>query len=201
MLLSILITIIVFALTISLLVFIHEGGHFLVAKWARVWVHEFAIGFGPALWRRKRGETEYVLRLLPLGGFVRLAGEDRESEEDRHVPPDQLFTAKPPLVRMAVILGGPIMNIAAAVVLMIAYVGLFGTPYVEIAEVAADSPASGVLRSGDKFVRLDGEERTTLVVFGDEGSSSFVGAYTLEGFGVAPDPVNRRLIRVRGLAM
>jgi regulator of sigma E protease len=158
MLLDVLITIVVFAFTISLLVFIHEGGHFLVAKWARVWVHEFAIGFGPAILRRRWGETLYTLRLLPLGGFVRLAGEDRGSEEDRQVPPERLFTSKPPLVRMAVILAGPLMNIAAAVVLMILYVGIFGTPFVEIAEVAAESPAWGKLQSGDKLVRLAGEE-------------------------------------------
>jgi len=158
MLLDVLITVVVFAFTISLLVFIHEGGHFLVAKRAGVWVHEFAIGFGPALLRRRWGETLYTLRILPLGGFVRLAGEDRESEEDRNVPPERLFTAKPPLARMAVILAGPLMNIAAAVVLMILYVGIFGTPFVEIAEVAAESPAWGKLHSGDKLIRLAGEE-------------------------------------------
>ncbi len=155
---SILITILVFVFTISLLVFIHEGGHFLVAKWARVWVHEFAIGFGPAVWRRKWGETQYALRVFPLGGFVRLAGEDARSEEDQQVPQDRLFVAKPPLLRMAIIFAGPLMNIIAAVFLMIAYVSFFGMPAVEIAEVAVESPARGVLQAGDKLLQLNGQQ-------------------------------------------
>ena len=156
--LSILITILVFAFTISLLVFIHEGGHYLVAKRAGVWVHEFAIGFGPAIWRRKWGETQYALRILPLGGFGGVAGEEAQSEEDQQVPSDRLYTAKPPLARVAIVLAGPLMNILAAVLLMIAYFSFFGTPFVEIAEVAADSPARSVLQSGDKLIELRGEQ-------------------------------------------
>ena len=56
---------------LGILVFIHEGGHFIVAKLCKVKVNEFAIGFGKVLWKRKMGETEYALRLIPLGGFVR----------------------------------------------------------------------------------------------------------------------------------
>lgn len=156
--LSVLLTILIFAVTISILVFIHEGGHFLMAKWARIWVHEFAIGFGPAIWRRRWGETEYTFRLLPLGGYVRMAGEDGESEEDAHIPRDRLFSAKSGWARTAVIFAGPLTNIAAAVLFMIAFVGIFGTSYVEIAEVAAGSPAQSLLQSGDKVVRLDGQE-------------------------------------------
>jgi len=156
--LAILLAIVVFALTISLLVFLHEGGHFLVAKGFRVWVHEFAIGFGPAIWRRRWGETEYAVRVLPLGGFVRLAGEDGTSEEDEHVPPERLFTSKPPWVRTAIVLAGPLMNVLAAVVLMIAHVGIFGVPYVEIVEVTPASPARGLLQSGDHILLIEGEK-------------------------------------------
>jgi regulator of sigma E protease len=158
MILSILFTIFAFSVTISILVFIHEGGHFLVAKWTRVWVHEFAIGFGPAIWKRKLGETQYAIRLLPLGGYVRLAGEDAGSEEDAHVPKDRLFTEKSGWAKISIILAGPAANIIAAILLMIAYVGIFGTPFVEIAEVAAESSAWGVLQTGDKVVRLDDQE-------------------------------------------
>ncbi len=143
-----------FVLTISALVAIHEGGHFLAAKWVRVWVHEFAIGFGPAIWKRRRGETLYALRLLPLGGYVRLAGEDPRSPDDSAVPPDRLFTAKPAWAKLAVVLAGPAANVLFAVVLMIAYAAVFGTPYVEIAEVAPESPAWGRLQSGDKLLEL-----------------------------------------------
>lgn len=155
---SILITIIVFAFTISLLVFIHEGGHYLVAKRAGVWVHEFAVGFGPTIWRRKWGETQYALRILPLGGFVRLAGEEAQSEEDQQVPRDRLFTAKPPLTRIGVVLAGPLANIVVALLLMIAHTSIFGVPYVTITEVAAGSPAQDMLQSGDKLVQLNNEE-------------------------------------------
>ena len=69
-------TIIAFFVAISFLVFIHEGGHFLVAKWVGVWVHQFAIGFGPAFLRWRGRETEYSLRIFPAGGFVRMAGDE-----------------------------------------------------------------------------------------------------------------------------
>jgi regulator of sigma E protease len=155
---SILITILTFLFTISLLVFIHEGGHYLAAKRARVWVHEFAIGFGPALWKRKWGETQYALRILPLGGFVRLAGEDAQSEEDQQVPPERFFSAKSPLTRIGIVLAGPLANIVMAVLLMIAHTGIFGVPYVRIAEVVPGSAAQGVLESGDRLVQLNREE-------------------------------------------
>ena len=155
--LSFLQTFLVFAVTISILVFIHEGGHFLVAKWARVWVHEFAIGFGPALWRSQRGETEYTLRALPLGGYVRMAGEDGLAEDDTEIPAQRLFSNKSGWARSAIIFAGPFVNIAAAFLLMIAYVSMVGMPFVEVAEVAPNSPAQGVLQSGDKILQLDGE--------------------------------------------
>lgn len=155
---TILTTILIFGFTISLLVFIHEGGHFLVAKWARVWVHEFAIGFGPAIFRRKKGETEYTFRILPLGGFVRMAGEEAQTEEDEEVPPDRMFSAKSPGARMAIIFAGPLFNIVSALILMVAYVGIFGIPFVEIAEVAQGRPAVGLFESGDRLIRLDGRE-------------------------------------------
>jgi regulator of sigma E protease len=121
-------------------------------------VHEFAIGFGPTLWRRKWGETQYALRWLPLGGFVRLAGEDAQSEEDQQVPPDRLFTAKSPLTRIGIVLAGPLANILAAILLMIAHTGIFGVPYVTISQVAPDSPAQAVLQSGDKILQLNQQE-------------------------------------------
>lgn len=66
---------------LGILVFIHEGGHFLVAKLCKVRVNEFAIGFGKTIWSKKIGETRYALRIIPLGGFVRMEGEESPSEE------------------------------------------------------------------------------------------------------------------------
>ncbi len=158
MILSLLTTFLIFGLTISLLVFIHEGGHFLVAKRARVWVHEFAIGFGPAIWRRKKGETEYTFRILPLGGFVRMAGEDAKSEDDQAVPKDRLFSSKSPFTRIAIIFAGPLANMLFAILMMVIFISSFGVPFVEIGEINASSPAAGVLRSGDKILNLNNEE-------------------------------------------
>ncbi|MBA4547411.1 RIP metalloprotease RseP [Thermoactinomyces intermedius] len=74
-------TVVIFVLVLSLLVFVHELGHFIFAKRAGILVREFAIGFGPKLFATKRGETLYSLRILPLGGYVRMAGEDAEMVE------------------------------------------------------------------------------------------------------------------------
>ena len=67
---------------LGLLVFIHEGGHFLVAKLCKVKVNEFAIGFGPTIWKKQGKVTKYAIRLIPLGGFVSMEGEEERSENE-----------------------------------------------------------------------------------------------------------------------
>jgi regulator of sigma E protease len=99
-------TIIAFIVTIGFLVVIHEGGHFAAARLFGVWVHQFAVGMGPAIWRRKGRETEYSIRIFPIGGYVRMAGEDRESPEDQAVPKERLFTSKPAWQRMIIVFAG-----------------------------------------------------------------------------------------------
>lgn len=157
---SIIITIIAFLVTIAFLVLIHEWGHFAAARLFGVWVHQFAIGMGPALWRRKGRETEYSIRAFPIGGYIRMAGEDRESEEDNAVPKERLFTSKPAWQRMIIVFAGPVMNIVAALVLMIAIVGAFGLPYLEVAELVpmpdgTPSPSQGIIQLGDKIERVN----------------------------------------------
>lgn len=78
-----LINVIKIVFLLGLLVFIHEGGHFLVAKLCKVKVNEFAIGFGPTIWKKQGKETKYALRLIPLGGFVSMEGEEGKSEHER----------------------------------------------------------------------------------------------------------------------
>lgn len=68
---------------LGLLVFIHEGGHFLIAKLCKVKVNEFALGFGPTIWQKQGKETKYALRLIPFGGFVSMEGEETKSEDER----------------------------------------------------------------------------------------------------------------------
>ena len=67
---------------LGFLVFIHECGHFIIAKLCKVKVNEFAIGFGPTIWSKQGKETKYALRLIPLGGFVSMEGEEERSEEE-----------------------------------------------------------------------------------------------------------------------
>ena len=75
--------ILIAVIVLGVLVFVHEFGHFIVAKWANVYVEKFSIGFGPVLLRKKYGETEYVLSALPLGGYVKMYGEQNDDEPDR----------------------------------------------------------------------------------------------------------------------
>ena len=90
---------------LGFLIFIHEGGHFLVAKLCKVKVKQFAIGFGPAIWQKQGKETKYAIRLIPLGGFVSLEGEDEESEESGS------FSKASIPKRIAIVAAGAIVNI------------------------------------------------------------------------------------------
>lgn len=149
------ITFLVFVGMILFLVGVHEGGHFLAAKSLGVAVEEFAIGFGPALWSRQRGETRYSIRLLPLGGYVRLAGESGEATE---VPFERTYYGRPPWVRLLVSLAGPVMNVLAAVVLAIAAFGGFGLPRVQVVGLVRGGPAEEVLQVGDAVLSIGGQE-------------------------------------------
>src|SRR5262249_26245550 len=104
---------------LGLVIFIHELGHFLVAKWCDVHVETFSIGFGPALpgCSFQRGETTYMIALFPLGGYVKMMGEGTESEEDENDP--RSFKNKPVGQRMAIISAGVIMNVILACVCFI----------------------------------------------------------------------------------
>ena len=105
---------------LGFLVFIHEGGHFLVAKLCKVKVNEFAIGFGPKIWKKQGKETQYTLRLIPLGGFVNMEGESEESEEEGS------FTKASIPKRLAIVFAGPIVNIIFAIVVFFILAIIFG---------------------------------------------------------------------------
>ena len=90
---------------LGFLIFIHEGGHFLVAKLCKVKVNEFAIGFGPTIWKKQGKETKYAIRLIPLGGFVSMEGEDEESEHERSYSNASITK------RIAIVAAGAIVNI------------------------------------------------------------------------------------------
>ncbi|RYD06573.1 hypothetical protein N752_02585 [Desulforamulus aquiferis] len=101
----------------GLLIFFHELGHFLVAKRVGILVHEFSLGFGPKVFGFNWGETRYNLRLLPLGGFVRMAGMDPNEEDDKGIPENRAFNRKTVSQRASVIIAGPLMNFILAALL------------------------------------------------------------------------------------
>lgn len=142
---------------IGLLIFIHELGHFLVAKKIGVRVYAFSLGFGPALFKKQWGETEYRLSLVPLGGYVKLAGENPEEEK---TGASWEFSSKPVGHRAAVIVAGVAMN---AVLAFLAFVIAFriGVPFItaEVGQVVPGWPAweAGIQR-GDKIVEIDGDK-------------------------------------------
>ncbi|MDD5264529.1 MAG: site-2 protease family protein, partial [Candidatus Bipolaricaulis sp.] len=98
-------TVLIFIASILVLVGVHEAGHFLAARAFGVYVREFAIGIGPTLLSTKRTSTKYSLRLIPIGGYVLMAGEDRRETGDA-IPADQILYNKPPYVRAIISLSG-----------------------------------------------------------------------------------------------
>jgi regulator of sigma E protease len=147
-------TIIAVLLVLSLLILVHELGHFTVAKLTGIRVEEFGFGYPPRLLTiARRGDTEYTLNLIPFGGFVRMLGEEDPSHP-------KSFAAKSKLIRAIDLLAGSLMNIVLAFLLLIG-VGLIGfdipTGSVAIVGVAPGSPAAGAdLQEGDTILSIDG---------------------------------------------
>jgi len=142
----------------GLLIFVHELGHFLVAKKAGIGVTEFAIGFGPRLLGWQAGETSYSLRLFPLGGFVRLVGQDPEESEL-----EGSFQRQPIWRRFAVIISGPLMNLALAVVIFsLIYFAFVGIPNYQSTAVGGLLPGGRAmdvgLQPGDMLQNVAGEQ-------------------------------------------
>jgi regulator of sigma E protease len=160
------ITLLAFLFVLGVLIFVHESGHFLMARWHGVRVITFSLGFGPKLLKFKPGDTEYCLSAVPLGGYVKLAGETVE-DQDRTGAADE-FLSKSKWVRFQVYLMGPIMNLLLAVVLLTAVlyrsadVPLYPTQPAVIGQVAKGSPAEKAgLRPGDRVIRVNGREIPT----------------------------------------
>lgn len=144
--------IIIVVLLFGLIIFIHELGHFVTAKLSGITVHEFAIGMGPTLIHFQKGETKYALRLLPIGGFCAMEGEDEESDDPG------AFGNKPVWKRILVVIMGGVMNIVLGLVLMIILLAqqpAFSSTTVAQFMDSASSQATG-LQVGDQFLSVDG---------------------------------------------
>jgi regulator of sigma E protease len=140
------------------LIILHELGHFAVAKWVGMRVERFALFFPPLIWRRKgKGETEYAIGAVPLGGYVKISGMNPHEE----LPPEAAHRAyyrQPVWKRIAVIAAGPAVNIVLAFAILTGLVLANGEVVdgARVDAVAANRPASGVLEKGDRIVSIDG---------------------------------------------
>src|SRR5688572_3116306 len=138
-------TIVPFLFVLGVLIFVHELGHFLVARWYGVKVLAFSLGFGPKLVKVTRGDTEYLICAIPLGGYVKLGGEEAPTGDPTE------FMAQSKWVRIQVYLAGPIMNILLALIL---------TPVIGVVQADGAGAKAG-LQVGDRVVRVNGKDVAT----------------------------------------
>jgi len=155
-------TIIAFIFVFSILIFFHEFGHFIAAKASGVRVYKFSFGFGPKITGFTKNQTEYLICLIPLGGYVKMAGEmgqeDVKKTSEEEVPEEQRFDKKTLGIRGLIVALGPFMNIATAVVIFSLIFFTSGIPIVinYVSTVSENSPAeqAGIL-SGDKIIAIN----------------------------------------------
>src|SRR5262249_4548702 len=135
----------------------HEAGHFFAAKATGMRVERFFLFFGPTLWSFKRGETEYGVKAIPLGGYVRITGMNPEEK----VPPEvahRAYYRQPVWKRIVVIGAGPAVNIVLALTILFALaLASASTPTQSVGEVLPKTPAAAVLKPGDKILAVDGK--------------------------------------------
>ena len=152
-------TIVAFIFVIGVLVFVHELGHFLAARRIGVRVLTFSLGFGPKIAKYRRGDTEYCISAIPLGGYVKMAGEN---PDDQRTGADDEFMSKPKWERFQVLIMGPVMNVVLAVVVMtlVLYQGAQIPAYEDmppvVGNVVEDSVAERVgIQVGERILSVD----------------------------------------------
>ena len=158
-------TLLAFAFVLGVLVFVHELGHFLVARWHGVRVLTFSLGFGPKLLSFRRGDTEYCLSAIPLGGYVKMAGEN---PEDQPQGADDEFLSKSKWQRFQILLAGPAMNMILAVLLLAVVLSqgdrvlaFLSRPAIIGVVQEGSAAAQGGMLPGDEVVRINGREVRT----------------------------------------
>jgi len=170
-------TIIIAILALGVLIFVHELGHFLLAKWNGVGVVEFAIGFGKPIWQKQVGETNYSIRLIPLGGYVRMVGDDlrllddeelRAEFKEQHgeLGEERWFLAKGYWAKFAIVVAGPAFNVIFALLLAMGSFYIFGKPVLThepvLGGVVPGYPAAQAgLQTGDRIDSVGGVRVTS----------------------------------------
>lgn len=147
---------VIFAIVIfSLIIFVHELGHFLTARMFGVKVHEFAIGMGPAIYSKQKGDTKYSVRAIPMGGFCSMEGEDCESEDEGS------FSSKPWYAKFVILAAGATMNVLLGFIICLIFVAATsagtGVASVTVDRVIEESQAAQFLEPGDRVVAINGE--------------------------------------------
>ncbi len=154
-------TILSFVIVIGILILVHELGHFLVARWTGVGVERFSIGFGPVLARWRGKETEYCVSAIPMGGYVKMVGEENplEGGGSPDYDPKKAFALKPLWARFLIVFAGPGMNFVLAAVIFGIVLATIGRPVSPaiVGRVADDGPAAAAgLQPGDTVESIDG---------------------------------------------
>ena len=151
-----------FILVLGLLIFVHELGHFLLAKFFGVRVLKFSLGFGPKIFGRTYGETEYLISVFPLGGYVKMFGENPDEQQIDESEQNVSFAHKPVYQRFFIVLAGPVFNLLFPVLLFFLIFWSMGVPEAvdntRIGKIVEDSPAqvAGVLK-GDTILAINGQ--------------------------------------------
>ena len=152
-------SIILFILILSVIVVFHEFGHFLYAKLYGVHVYEFSLGMGKRLWFFKKGETEYSIRLIPLGGYVSLAGESVEVDEK--IPKEKRLQSKPTWQRFMIMFAGPGFNFVLTTFILFVSALIFGSFSTSalVGEVNPEYPAYNAgIREGDLILKINNKK-------------------------------------------
>ena len=147
----------------SALIVLHEFGHFVAAKATGMRVERFALFFPPLIVKVRRGETEYGIGAVPLGGYVKITGMNPEEEFPPEVAP-RAYYHQPVWKRVTVILAGPTMNVLIAFFILFGLAFGAATPTSTVADIVPGSPAQSALRAGDKILSVDGKDSDLLTL-------------------------------------
>jgi regulator of sigma E protease len=146
------------ALGFMILIVLHELGHFTAAKLVGMRVEKFALFFGPPIWKKQVGETEYSIRTIPAGGYVKITGMNPSEELSDEVR-TRAYYGQPVWKRIVVIMAGPTVNLLIGLVLLVIYIGAIGIHKGnEVGDVSKGFPAQGVLHPHDLLIAVDGHD-------------------------------------------